>query len=106
MATEHPRQHVWCGDDHTPLITFLIMVVARDSNLNDMGLRRFLVKSNELPVALLIASKYMLAQDEVDEYEFAVRPLRLEEAKKISLIYSKIIEIDEDSYSHLIENGE
>lgn len=101
MATEHPRRHVWKGDDHTPLITYLILYLVVAEEQPDDHFRFFISKANSVPIALAQLSHLLRIEDEVRDVRFQVRPLASHEVAKTNLKGGEAIEIDEASYIQL-----
>ncbi len=107
MATEHPRRHVWTGDDNST-ITYFISIYT-DMNLLDLE-ASFIVNVYDVTaaMALVMHQMYPLSDDWGEIFIFC-RPLHDYEVDKVSLELNEIIQLDEDSRIRLLAkptNGE
>lgn len=101
MATEHPRRHVWTGDDYSTL-TFLVKVGDPSGGFNS----RYLVNAFGPGFAITTVLQYIGDRLEgFTQFTVEIRPLTEDEVKKNNLTKDEIVVLDELSFIHLI-NGE
>ena len=106
MATEHPRQHVWSGDDHVPLITFVVTIgdMAHTASSHSV-----LVKAQNIGIAVSLAIFHVPPiPDHWDDLAIVSAPLNAEQLKKVNLKDNEVFDLDLESLGHLIsgENDE